>query len=300
MFLLYWNVKHPKVSSMTSWDDLLSKAVDIINDLDLAPENLVRFKTPKSDLDAMGANRPKTWVELAVLEVVGERDLVPGYLTEALNFHRLVASRAAAHLDLLGCNTYRTPWLAAKLLLSDARSARDAAALVMKHLVTTNPTNRTSFEAHLLLTPELWQNLEAFAKAEPPVLLWRANGKFETLFKFLAPRFLLAPDNVLDAERVHARWQWLCNIKRAFKFPGLNAVLRLTHYLENRQAFPSHETLLPFLQAEALEHRLALETLKNDDVVAPGWRFMKQFQKGVKNGTGLVGARIRRNDKHTT
>ena len=54
---------------------------------------------------------------------------------------------------------------------------------------------------------------------------------------------------------------------------SLNATLRLRHHLENNQAFPSHEELLPHLQAEALEHRLSLDAL--DDDVAVGWRRLR-------------------------
>ena len=63
--------------------------------------------------------RPKTWVDLAVLQVVGEQDLVPDRLPEAIEFHRTVLDQAAAHLNLLSDNHYRTPWLAAKLLSKD-------------------------------------------------------------------------------------------------------------------------------------------------------------------------------------
>ena len=139
--------------------------------------------------------------------------------------------------------------------------------------MTTRPDNRASFEEHLAQQEELWRNLEACSLAEPAVLLWHDNGKYEILFKFLAPRFLLAPDHVLDAERIHARWQWACKGKNALKLPALNASLRLMHYVENSPPFPSHEELLPNLQAEALEKRLALEALDADAEVAMGWRY---------------------------
>ena len=37
---------------------------------------------------------------------------------------------------------------------------------------------------------------------------------------------------------------------------------------------PSDEILILCLQAEAVQHRLALAGLKEEDVVAPGWRFV--------------------------
>ena len=110
-----------------------------------------------------------------------------------------------------------------------------------------------------------------FSKANPPVLLWQGHGKYLIVFKFLAPRFLLAPDHVLDAERIHARWQWLCNLKRAMKVQTLNATLRLMHHLENNQTFPDIEDLLGHLEDERLQHKLAMEVADDDDV-ALGWK----------------------------
>ena len=216
--------------------------------------------------------KPQSWVALRVLEVVGERALVDRYLEDALDFVRTVSDAAAAHLRLLLQNTFRTPWLAAKMLSTDAFHARASAREVLKHLDTTLPANRSSFEKHLLGSPELWLNLQAFAVEDPPVLLWRGRGRFECLFKFLGPRFLLAPDHVLDAERIHARWQWSCIVKRNIRFQALNASLRLTHYREQHRDFPSHEALLPYLHAELLEHRIAKEALYDEDEVALGHR----------------------------
>ena len=228
----------------------------------------------EEDLEALEdlAVGPKTWVDLAVLQVVG-KDLVAEHLEAGLNFHRKLADEAAAHLNLLGDNTYRTPWLAAKLLSKDQALAKASAASLVKHLVTTRPGNRTSFEAHLLSTEDLWKALEEFSKAEPACLLWHGQGQYEALFRFLATRFLLAPDHVLDTERIHARWQWDCVNKRGLRLPAMNASLRLVHYLEHNQQFPTHEELFKNLEAEALEHKLALEGL--DDDVALGWRCMQ-------------------------
>ena len=74
----------------------------------------------------------------------------------------------------------------------------------------------------LVDTEELWQELVEFSNASPPVLLWHNHGKYQVLFKFLAPRFLLAPDHVLDAERIHVRWQWICKVRRSQKLQNMN------------------------------------------------------------------------------
>ena len=85
------------------------------------------------------------------MQVVGEEDLVAERLPESLlDFHRRVADQAAAHLSLLGDNTFRTPWLAAKLLSKDRIIARDATCSLANDLATTRPSNRTSFEEHMI------------------------------------------------------------------------------------------------------------------------------------------------------
>ena len=222
----------------------------------------------------MLARAPKTWVDIAVLNVVEEKDLVADRLPQALEFHRLVTDRAAGHLQLLADNTFRSPWLAAQLLSTDKEAARSAAGDLAKHLAGTRPSNRTHFEKHLFENEGLWQDLTCFSKADPPILLWHGHCKYERLFKFLAPRFLLAPDSVLDAERVHARWQWDCSARRNMKMHGLNASLRLKHYSENNQAFPTSEELLEHLQVEVAEHRLSLEDIARDGELAKGYRLL--------------------------
>ena len=43
--------------------------------------------------------------------------------------------------------------------------------------------------------------LEAFANRTVPVCVWQGNESHKALFQFLAVRFLLAADKVLDCER---------------------------------------------------------------------------------------------------
>ena len=122
-------------------------------------------------------------MHLAVVQVVGEEDLVAERLQKALDFHRSVSDQAVAHLNLLHDNTFRTPWLVAKLLSSDKALAKSSAAPLAKHLVTTRPGNRTSVKHHMFTHQELWENLEDCSKAAPPVLLWGNQGQYESLFK---------------------------------------------------------------------------------------------------------------------
>ena len=266
MFLLYWSAKNPMVAEASSLEDLLGKASSTILDLSVTQEVLDRFAANEL------MHQPKTWVHLAVFTVVGDETQVGCRLEDAFKFHRDVTDKASAHLTLLAENTLRTPWLAAKLLSTDPPAAKEAAVALATHISTARPANRTQFEGHVFGTQELWDNLVAFSTATPPILLWHGHGKYEALFRFLAPRFLLAPDHVLDAERVHARWQWSCTIKRGLKLHSLNAFLRLVHFQENNQVLPPHEDLFPHVVAERAEHKVNLEAIEADGEVALGWR----------------------------
>ena len=110
-FLYYWSGKHPSVAAETSWDDLMKKAAGLIVDLGVSDRVLERFHLKEEDLAAMDA-RPKSWVDLAILQVVGEEALVAGYRPEALGFHRRVTDQAAGHLHLLEITHIALPgWL---------------------------------------------------------------------------------------------------------------------------------------------------------------------------------------------
>ena len=93
MFLLYGNSKHNKVASAMSWDQLIGKATSVILDFKISPAFLLRFDITLDDFQATDP-QPKTWVELAVLKVVGEQDLVDEPLRDALDFHRAVTDSA--------------------------------------------------------------------------------------------------------------------------------------------------------------------------------------------------------------
>jgi hypothetical protein len=60
----------------------------------------------------------------------------------------------------------------------------------------------------------------------------------------------------------------------------LEPALSLMHYIEHNQVFPSHDNMLPNLEAESLEHKLALENLVNADEVALGWRHLQTQYQG--------------------
>ena len=75
MFLLYYNQKHPSVACSTSWDMLMQRAVSEILNLDITEKVLKRFALNEETLGEM-EERPKSWVALAVLQVMGEERLV--------------------------------------------------------------------------------------------------------------------------------------------------------------------------------------------------------------------------------
>ena len=106
---------------------------------------LKRFGWNEKAFQALN-ERPNTWAHIAVLQVVVEEDLVSERLQVALDFHWSVSDQAAAHLSLLYDNTFRTPWLAAKLLSTEKALANSSAAALVRHLVTpslgTRPLSR--------------------------------------------------------------------------------------------------------------------------------------------------------------
>jgi len=159
-------------------------------------------------------------------------------LQVALDFHMSVSDQSVAHLNLLHDNTFKQPWLAAKLIFTAKALAKSSTAALVKHMVTTRPGNRTPFENHMFTHGEVWENLEDSSKAEPPVFLWGIQDRYVSLFMLLAPR-LCCSDHVLAAERIDDRWPWVCTITLAMRIMTLNtSFLRLQHHLGNNQTFP--------------------------------------------------------------
>ena len=266
MYLARWNSKHTYLAENVNWETLVKRSVNLILDREAGPHALERL--------GFGGDRapsplPRTWIHLLVQYIVGE-ERAPDFLEKALRFHREVSGKAAAHLALVGDNTLRTPWLAAQLLAKNPMGAQDASKALLRHLDKTRPSARSLFEKHFCDSRFLYEQLVEFSRVDPPCLLWKKEGMFEELFKFLAPRFLLCPDHVLDCERIHARWQWTCDQKRNLKLFSLNAMLRTTHLLENNH-LPTDWDLHEHLEAEqALLN--SQRTHAAEDGVALGWR----------------------------
>ena len=225
----------------------MDKAALHIMDLSIDDDVLKRLEVTREGIQALA---PRTWVEVVVFKILGDIGLVQDHLPRALDFHRCIADKASSHLRLNAGNIMRTPWLAAGMLSKDATKARAAAQSLVSLLAKTPRANRTQFEQGIFDDQTLWDNLVDFADARPAVCLWHGHGRFAPLFRVLAPRFLVAPDHILDCERQHARWQWLCSTKRSLKMPAMNAYLKLMTYLErNGGDFPDPARLQEHLQA---------------------------------------------------
>ena len=129
MFLKYWSDKHVFVAESTTWDALVLRCIRIIGDLSITEETLKTFSTSVAELHAMDP-QPTTWVSLAVHDIVGEEGH-GDYVAGALEHHRQMSGDAAAHLNLTADNTFRTPWMAAKLLSKDKDIARVSAKALL-------------------------------------------------------------------------------------------------------------------------------------------------------------------------
>ena len=167
----------------------------------------------------------------------------------------------------------RTYWLAASLLHRDPGVAQEGANRLLEHLLQTAPARRTPFEKALANNDTYMANMQGFASVVPPCRLWQRQGAYKPLFRFLALRFLLAPDQVLDVERTHARWQWFCELKRNLSLASMNALLRLTRFLEQHGGeFPPPAVLGPLLENEKAHLRRARAAIDAADEIALGWR----------------------------
>ena len=107
----------------------------------------------------------KTWVELAVLQVVGEEKLVAEHIQPALDFHRKVTGQAGAHLALVADNTFITPWMAAKPLSKNSAFAQAAAKDLAQHLAVTKPSNMISSCAPLVWSRNVRDNLQVLGSS---------------------------------------------------------------------------------------------------------------------------------------
>ena len=152
----------------------MAKTIDISLDLNLSTPVPERCHVTESDVAAT-VEEPKTWVDLVVTQIVGEKDLDERYLTDPREFNRAASGPAAGHLHLLHDNTDRTPWLAAQPLSSDPHVARDATAALHNHLMA--PESRQSNELRESLGRRTGTHARHgrnhFSRASSPAMAWQ-------------------------------------------------------------------------------------------------------------------------------
>ena len=272
LFLHHWVNKSAHISNETTLADLSERAKYVLQDLSLDERTMRRLGCEPARLAEKGWS-PDTWLGLVATLEYGDELLGNGALPHLKELHLRLVSKCTSHLALVLANVARSTWTAGAILHRDPGLARTAALELLRHLDSVAPASRSNFETHLANADNLHNELVAFANREPAVCVWQGGGAFKELFKFLALRFLLAPDQVLDCERAHARWNWMCNGKRNLRLPLLNASLKLTTYLEaNGMQFPPHGDLGEFLAREAAAFRVAVAAVEANEDIAPAYR----------------------------
>ena len=272
LFLHRWVNVHPHIARVELLETLFQQGKDNLQDLGLDDLVIERIGTTRAELGVKGWD-PCTWVELAVLLVYDDTELAQGALPEIMEFHSRLVARTVSHLALLEDNIHRTTWRAGGLLAPDATAAQASANALERQLLTTARARLTAFEQVLVGNGTYMENLRAFASASPAVCLWQNHGAYKPLFRFLALRFLLAPDQVLDCERVHASWQWQCTCRRALRLKALNAWLRLKQFLATHgNQFPLPDALAEPLRNEMAWLRGIHRQVREEDRVAERWR----------------------------
>ena len=91
------------------------------------------------------------------------------------------------------------------------------------------------------------EQISLIADDAAPQCVSRKHGRTNHLFKFLADKFLGAPDSVGESEGIHALWQKLEGNRTRMKMPLLNALLKLRSYNQHYGDLPSYEDLLPYI-----------------------------------------------------
>ena len=292
LYLHRWVNVHKRIAGSMTLDELSSQAKGILQDLSLDDETVARLGCSAAVL-AEKAWAPANWVELAALMEYEDEDLARDAMPALQRLHLALASRGTSHLALVVDNIYRTPWLAASVLSPKPERAQAGAAALMRHVLSVAPGKRTAFERFVADSDLLMGQLDAFAKRPVPVRVWQGGGAYTSLFKALAVRFLVAPDEVLDCERAHARWNWVCEAKRQIRLPLMNAQLRTTSYMEaHGDQLPAGEEWSRRLSEQVAAYRAAMTAALANDAIAPGFRrrcvFLERFNLRAQDVAHLM------------
>ena len=190
--LLFRGLHLARVGSLKQWvalqsnlDEVLQGASTVLTDLTCTIPRLgTRLGASPADLVMWGQ---RTWVELIAHQELRAAEQVAARLPAYLAYHSKVAERMLAHLHLTVANVTRTSWKAAQLLGRDAAQAHNAAQELLLLLREKAPAQRTKFESYMCADADMMSNLEEFATQAPPTLLWKRQGRFAPLFRFLPP-----------------------------------------------------------------------------------------------------------------
>ena len=264
------------VARHTSMKALFDRAATIISSTELDEYVLKFLGHSMADVRAAGLNPQRHWAEIAVRMSPGVADAEKeALLGPMIDLADKVIYRMHAHLTLTARNILRSTWSAARILSTNPEEAHQAANELLRApsdgLMYLRDDQMTAFEKALMKKQPVFDQLQAFARLDRPVRVWQGGGKFADMFIFLANRFCGAPDHVLDAESVHAQWQYLTAGRHAMKFKLLNAVLKLRHHFFTQGGLPSHAELEPWLEHICEARRERYRALLEDGALAPSF-----------------------------
>ena len=154
-----------------------------------------------------------------------------------------------------------------RLISKNPEIAKEAANILRDRLVTIRPGNESGFESSLLGDFAFMRDLNSIADDQAPACIWQKHGRTAHMFRFVADRFLGAPDSVGGCESIHAQWKWLEINRRNLKFQMLNALLRLRNYITTFGELPSFDELQDHIET-VYEYQTALyNTLRTEGVL---------------------------------
>jgi hypothetical protein len=287
LFLFRWVKAHPRISEGTTLSDLMARCLKIMTSLIVDEAFFKRFGIDPAHVVARGLVGV-TWVEVVMeyaLDDPAYAQLKIDRKADLFEFHRKIATRAATHLQMNLDNMARFSWLLGGMVSTDAVKARQSAREARHYLLNMTPANTNELATYLNSDNTLLCELGLFCESEPAQLLWRGRAKYKTLFVFVASRFLASPDHVLDCEGMHARWKWVEEGRRNLKLKALNAILRLSSYINQHGDLPPLSDLVPHLQCIRQHLREQYDIVRAGGEVALGARgeaiYRERFNLGA-------------------
>ena len=205
------------------------------------------------------------------------------HTADVYEWHRRISVRMSTHLQLTFENIARLAWVLAGVLSCDSDVAQKCAREA--HRALSEKSHASIFGTWFSEQSILMEQLSAFCDAVPATQVWKSNGRYRDVFICLGARFLSSPDHVLECEGVHSRWQWLELSKRSIKLKSLNAVLRLSAFLNFYGDLPSADELAPHIRSIRAHLNGQYELVRQGVDIAPGARaefvYRERFNLGL-------------------